>query len=373
MEQDVIKYWLALKSVPDVGNVTFKNLIGAFGSPGKVFQSSINELTGVDLVSKKIALQIKKFNDWPRIDRELTRADESNISIITSSDTLYPKNLLYIYDYPPILYVKGHLSKEDINIAVVGSRLASTYGKFTTERLCRELAMKGITIVSGMARGIDTAAHTGALTGKGRTIAVLGSGIDVIYPTENRKLYERIAATGAVITEFPFSTEPAGPNFPSRNRIISGISLGVVVAEANERSGSLITARSALEQGRDVFAIPGSIDSPGTKGTHKLIREGAKLCENVYDILEEILPQIDVAASSRKKEPEKDVDSGIDTGLLSNPEATVLKQIGKKPVHIDSLISNTGYSAGNLLNILLSLELNGYIEQLPGKIFIIKE
>lgn len=371
MEQDIIKYWLALNFVSDVGNVTFKNLINSFGSPQNVFQASISALKRVPRVSEKIAMQIKEFNDWSKVDRELEMSYKSNVSIITSSNVLYPKLLLNIYDYPPLLYVKGNLLKDDVNIAVVGSRLASTYGKFITERLCRELAMRGITIVSGMARGIDSAAHRGALTGKGRTIAVLGSGIDVIYPPENRKLYENISASGAVITEFPFSTEPQGPNFPSRNRLISGISLGVVVAEANEKSGSLITARYALEHGRDIFAIPGSIDAPGSKGTHKLIREGAKLCENVYDILEEILPQIDVASSH--EEPETDIESGIDTSLLSNSEATVLKQIGKMPVHVDSLISNTGYDVSNLLNILLSLELNGYIEQLPGKTFIIKE
>jgi DNA processing protein len=231
--------------------------------------------------------------------------------------------------------------------------------------------MSGITVVSGMARGIDSAAHRGALTGKGRTIAVLGSGIDVIYPPENRKLYESISANGAVITEFPFSTEPQGSNFPARNRIISGMSLGVVVAEANEKSGSLITARCALDQGRDIFAVPGSIDAPGSKGTHRLIREGAKLCENVYDILEEILPQIEIDSSHET--PKADIESEVDTSLLNKFEATVLKNIGGKPVHIDSLVSNTGYDVSTLLNILLSLELNGYIEQLPGKTFVIKE
>ncbi len=370
MKEDLLKYWLALKFLPEVGNVIFKNLIGAFGSPRSVFQASITALTGVHRVTERIALHIKEFNDWPTIDRELELAERYNISIITSSDRLYPKNLLNIYDYPPLLYVKGHLSEDDINIAVVGSRMASTYGKFITERLCRELAMKGITIVSGMARGIDSAAHRGALTGKGRTIAVLGSGIDVIYPPENRNLYEKIAASGAVITEFPFSTEPSGPNFPARNRIISGISLGVVVAEANEKSGSLITARSALDQGRDVFAIPGSIDSPGSTGTHKLIREGAKLCENIYDILEEILPQIDIAPSQNK---DTAIDSGIDRDPLNSSESSVLDKIGKKPIHIDTLIPMTGLNAGNLLNILLTLELKGYIEQLPGKTFTIKE
>ncbi|MBN2569498.1 MAG: DNA-processing protein DprA [Deltaproteobacteria bacterium] len=371
MKDELLKYWIALKFVPDVGNVIFKNLVCALGSPSNVFHASVSDLTGVDHVTKKVAHQIKEFNDWARVEKELIQASKSNISIITSSDTLYPKNLLNTYDYPPFLYVKGHLFEKDINVAVVGSRLASTYGKFITERLCRELAMSGITIVSGMARGIDSAAHTGALAGKGRTIAVLGSGIDVIYPPENRKLYDKIAATGAVITEFPLSTEPSGPNFPARNRIISGMSLGVIVAEANERSGSLITARFALDQGRDVFAIPGSIDSPGSKGTHRLLREGAKLCENIDDVLEEILPQVDIVPSISKEDSSR--DSNIFKDSLDGSESAVLSKIGKRPVHIDTLIPLTGCSTSDLLNILLSLELKGYIEQLPGKTFIIKE
>lgn len=371
MKEDDAKYWLALKFVPDVGNVACKNLVNAFGTPGHVFQASIAELSGVHSITEKTARRIKGFDDWSRVDRELTLADRLGVSIVTAHDRLYPKNLLNIYDYPPVLYVRGSLSHDDIHIAVVGSRLASTYGKFITERLCRELALQGITIVSGMARGIDSAAHRGALSGKGRTIAVLGSGIDVIYPPENRSLYEKISASGAVITEFPFATEPSGPNFPSRNRIISGMSLGVVVAEANERSGSLITARCALDQGRDVFAIPGSIDSPGSKGTHALIREGAKLCENMSDILDEILPQIEHVPSAKES---PGIDSHTDKGdTLSFSESSVLDKIGRTPVHIDRLIALTGVNAGTLLNILLTLELKGYIEQLPGKIFIRKE
>ena len=370
MKEDDARYWLALKFVPDVGNVACKNLVDAFGSPGSVFRASHAELSRVYPITGRTARRIKEFNDWDRVDRELSLADRHGVSIITAHDGSYPKNLRTIYDYPPLLYVRGSLSPDDILLAVVGSRLASTYGKFITERLCRDLALQGITIVSGMARGIDSAAHRGALAGRGRTIAVLGSGIDVIYPPENGKLYERIAAQGAVITEFPFATEPSGPNFPARNRIISGMSLGVVVAEATERSGSLITARCALDQGREVFAIPGSIDSPGSRGTHALIREGAKLCEDIADIVEEILPQIDVAPpmkEGRADEPETAGDP------LTASESDLLDKIGSTPVHVDTLIAMTGSKTGDLLNILLTLELKGYIEQLPGKLFIRKE
>ena len=370
MKEDDARYCLALKFIPDVGNVACKNLIDAFGSPVNVFRASHAELSRVYPITERTARRIREFSDWSRVDRELSLADRQGVAIITAQDNVYPKNLRTIYDYPPLLYVRGSLSPDEIFLAVVGSRLASTYGKFITERLCRELALQGITIVSGMARGIDSAAHRGALAGKGRTIAVLGSGIDVIYPPENRKLYERIAAQGAVITELPFATEPAGPHFPARNRIISGMSLGVVVAEATERSGSLITARCALDQGREVFAIPGSIDSPGSRGTHALIREGAKLCEDISDIVEEILPQIDVAPSMKEGRAS---EAGTAGDPLTAPETTLLDKIGSTPLHVDRLIAMTGLKTGDLLNILLTLELKGYIEQLPGKLFIRKE
>jgi DNA processing protein len=280
------------------------------------------------------------------------------------------------------LYVKGLLKEDDINIAVVGSRVASTYGKFTTERLCRELALKGITVVSGLARGIDSAAHRGALAGKGRTIAVLGCGLDIIYPPENEKLLMEIAQKGVVITEFPFGTQPNAPNFPSRNRIISGVSLGVVVVEAGEKSGSLITARVALDQGREVFAVPGSIDSAGSRGTHHLIRQGAKLIENVDDILDEILPQLDLKFETHA--PEENIPSrpSVDTEEkphsnvirnLNDAERAVLKTITSKKVDVDTVIAATGLSAGDVLTILLNLELQGIITHLPGKMYIRKE
>lgn len=373
MNRDDLKYWLALKFVDGVGNVGFKNLIEALGSPENVFNASLNTLKAIPGIHQKTALKIKEFKDWQRVDRELELTDKSNVSLITANNPLYPKNLLNIYDFPPLLYVRGTLTEEDINIAVVGSRIASTYGKFSTERLCREIALHGITIVSGMARGIDSAAHRGALAGKGRTIAVLGCGIDIVYPPENKKLVEEISENGAVITEFPFSTPPDGPNFPARNRIISGLSLGVIVVEASNKSGSLITAKLALEQGREVFAVPGSIDSPGSRGTHKLIRQGAKLIENIHDVLEEILPQVDKAGirdqSSKLKAESKKGEIPSD---LDDTQLAVLKSISGKPTDVDTIIAGTGFKANDVLNILLTLELMGHIEQLPGTMFKLK-
>ncbi len=369
-----LKYWLALKLTQGVGNVGFKNLVTAFGSPRAVFEASVAALQQVPHITQKVARNIEDFKAWQPVERELEMADRLGVSIVTSDSPLYPPLLLNIYDFPPVLYVKGTLSQRDVPLAVVGSRMASTYGRFTTERLCRELALSGVTVVSGMARGIDSAAHTGALAGKGRTIAVLGSGLDVVYPPENRGLFERIAESGAVITEFPFSAEPLAANFPARNRIISGISLGVVVVEAGEKSGSLITARVALEQGREVFAVPGSIDSPGTKGTHRLIREGAKLVESTQDILDEILPQIDLPQIQDKPAVDAASEKGaMSFGELEDVEQTILKALGTKPIHIDTLAADTGYQIQNLLGILMSLELKGRVTQLPGKTFVAKE
>jgi len=382
MGKEDIQYWLALKFVDELGPVGIKNLIDAYGSPTAVFAAPENELATVQRISKKLARRITEFDNWEMVERELELAAAADVAVISARDPSYPQTLLNIYDFPPVLYVKGTLSEEDVTVAVIGSRMASTYGKFMTERLCRELALNGITVVSGMARGIDSAAHRGSLTGKGRTIAVLGSGINVIYPPENKKIYEKIWKNGAVITEFPFHTQPKGPHFPARNRIISGLSLGVVVVEATERSGSLITARLGLEQGKEVFAVPGSIDSPGSKGTHKLLKEGAKLVESVYDILEEIMPQVSI--HRRVKKPEKDVHRerlGVnihmshhgDVDRLREEEKMILKIIGKEPIYADSIIAMSAVPPSDVQHILLSLELEGYIEQLPGKRFKIKE
>ncbi len=291
MDQESLKYWIALRAVEEVGCVGFRTLLQAFSSPRAVFSATAQTLQVIPGIGPKTADHIRSFSDWGMAEREIERARELEVAIVTCEDPIYPRNLLNIYDYPPLLYVQGSLCPEEICVAVVGSRLASVYGRYTTEKISRELALQGITVVSGLARGIDAAAHRGALAGKGRTIAVLGCGLDIVYPPENEGLAGAVVAHGALITEFPFGTPPNAPNFPSRNRIISGISLGVVVVEAGEKSGSLITARIAAEQGRSVFAVPGEIGAAGSRGTHRLIKQGARLVENIEDILEEILPR----------------------------------------------------------------------------------
>lgn len=381
MIHENLKYWLALHLIEGLGNVGIRNLIDAFQSPEPIFHATLQEIKKVPGISGKAAANILAFNDWRTTEEELERTEKSRVSIVTLHDPSYPKNLLQIHDCPSVLYVRGSLIEEDVYVSVVGSRQASTYGKFCTERLSRELAMNGVTVVSGMARGIDSAAHRGALTGKGRTVAVLGCGIDVVYPPENQRLHDEIAAHGAVITEFPFSTPPNGPNFPARNRIISGMSLGVVIVEANERSGSLITARLALEQGREVFAVPGEIDSPGSRGTHKLIREGAKLIMNVHDILEEIVPQLDKNTREKicKKStspPETKTPSvrpSLPAPDVDEKERVVLSLISENPMDVDTIIDTAGFSAPEIMNILLSLELKGYVDPLPGKRYIIRK
>lgn len=388
MENDELIYWMALRSVNGIGNLGFRSLMDAFKFPHDVFHASYQDLMSVPGIGPKTASRIKAFHEWRRLEYDLKKLQQLNIHVITFHDRHYPSLLKTIYDYPPILYVKGMLKNDDLNIALVGSRTASTYGVFTTERLARELALNGITVVSGMARGIDSAAHRGALAGRGKTIAVLGCGLDIVYPPENKNLYEKIAAAGAVISELALGTPPNAPNFPLRNRIISGLSLGVVIVEANERSGSLITARIALEQGREVFAVPGNIDSHGSRGSHKLIKEGAKLIENVGDILEEIIPQIERRRENNLlNEQEKNTEtsekkvSGETRSCsaasifpsFSENEALIFNLLTDKPVDIDLIIEKSGLNINETLNCLLNLELYEAILQLPGKLYKRKE
>ena len=370
MDIENLKYWIALKSITGVGNVTFPALVDKFVSLRTIFTTPAPQLATTPGISKKTAIAIACFKDWDKIKRELDRTIKADIKIITYQDELYPAKLLNIYDRPAFIYVKGTLTKDEINIAMVGSRQASTYGKYTTERISRELSIKGITIVSGLARGIDAAAHRGALTAQGRTIAVMGSGLDVIYPPENKKLYAEIMQSGAVISEYALGTPPLANNFPARNRIISGMSYGVVVVEAGEKSGSLITARMALEQGREVFAVPGSIDSAGARGTNKLIKQGAKLIENIDDILEDILPQIEKTAPPAVTSLGNPVAiEPIITVKLSAIEQIIINSISTNNLHIDEIIAATDLSPAEVLSSLMSLELKGVIKQHPGKFF----
>jgi DNA processing protein len=390
---DNLKFWLALKLVEGLGNIGVKNLLQSFGTPEHVFKAPLNLLETVPGIGSKTARHIKDFQQWAAVDEELEKALRIDAAVITCQDPLFPRRLLHIYDCPFLLYVKGELSGLDVSVAVVGSRKASAYGKYTTERLSRELALNGVAIVSGMARGIDAAAHRGALSVKGRTVAVLGSGLDVIYPPENESLYHEISRCGAVVSEYSFGTRPNASNFPARNRIISGISLGVVVVEATEKSGSLITARIALEQGRDVFAVPGSIDEAGARGTNRLIKEGAKLVENVDDILGEIGPRtsseksIPVTASLTATptehlpdEPPTDAPPhehqqcrNFHYAVLNEKEQLLINHLSSRPRPVDDLIAATGLSASEILSLLLHLELRGLIRQMPGKTYILQE
>jgi len=278
--------WFKLKSAPGIGNHLFKRLIDRFHSPPHVFEASLEDLFEVEGMTARLASSIKGHRTPETVKKEIDLVVQKGYDIITMADKNYPPLLLQIPDPPPFLYVYGRLDERIENIAVVGSRNATSYGISTTNRLCRDLAFLNFKIISGMAKGIDTAAHKGALSSEGKTIAVLGSGLERVYPADNLKLFHQIAANGAVISEFPLKTEPEAHNFPRRNRIISGISLGTVVVEATKKSGALITARLAAEQNREVFAIPGSIHSFKSMGTHTLIKEGAKLVERAQDIID---------------------------------------------------------------------------------------
>jgi DNA processing protein len=352
-------YWFALKSVPHVGNVTFRRLLEHFGSPSKVLSASMEELAAVKGVSAAVAAAIGCHDCREAAERERLLLEQSGARLVTLLDTDYPRSLLEIPDPPPYLYVKGSLREVEPAVAVVGSRRASSYGILATRRLAGELAVHGVTVVSGMARGVDTAAHRGALAGGGMSIGVLGCGIDVIYPSENRELFTAMAEEGGLISEFPLGTLPLAENFPRRNRIISGISRGVLVVEAAERSGSLITAQYALEQGREVFAIPGNINCSSSRGTNRLIKQGAKLVDTVEDILEE-LPHRGGTLAFTPAAPAFE---------LTHQEAAIYTILAAAPHHIDDIIVKSALTVGDVSAILLRLELKGAVQQLPGKLF----
>lgn len=365
MDLSELKSWLALFTVPQVGPVRYMSLVRHFGSPQKVLDAAKDELAELPDIGPITATNIKNGVIWEDVEKQTQLIQKSGAKLLTFKDQDYPQNLLSIYDPPPFLFVKGEITKEDQNaVAIVGCRSASTYGKRITENIARELASKGITIVSGMARGIDSIAHTSALKEKGRTLAVFGSGVDVIYPSENKKLADKIMSCGALISEFPMGTTPDAPNFPRRNRLISGLSLGVVVVEAGAKSGALLTANCALEQNREVFAIPGNLGAKTSEGTNRLIKQGAKLVTSVEDILEELKVTI------RGIESSSEVTSQEDLSNLSEKEKSVYELISEEPSHIDKIAPQASVSVSDALSLLLSLELKGMVRQLSGKMFV---
>jgi DNA processing protein len=388
-------YWLALRRARGVGPRTCKLLIEKFGTPEKIFQLNSEEIAAAG-VPRNTARSITEFRDFEALEKELCELPNIGARLIKWSDADYPSNLRQIADPPPFLFVRGPAHLTDSNcIAVVGARAASDIGRRMAQRLGLELAAKGFTVVSGLARGIDGEAHQGALDAHGKTLAVLGCGVDVIYPAEHRKLAEAIiAGGGALISELPIGTQPLAENFPTRNRVLSGLCLGVVIVEAAEKSGSLITARMALEQDRQVFAVPGSPLSGKTRGSNRLLKEGAKLVECVEDVIEELAPQMVGRPRVAERTPSVSIEQ-VPTPPTSNTSVsdevaqlfqspadakstegpvdsttTILNNLRESErLHVDSIIESSGLNAQTVLRLLLELELEGRVTQHPGKLF----
>lgn len=351
-------YWLGLKAVPGIGNVTFRRLLERFETPRMALAATPGELATVKGVTGAIIDSIRAGAWQEFAEKELRLLAASEARLVTFTSREYPKSLFQISDPPPFLYVKGKLRSCEPAIAIVGSRRATSYGILTTTRLSEALARNGVVIISGMARGIDTAAHKGALAAGGGTTGVLGCGIDTIYPPENRALFAEMAIQGCLISEFPLGALPLAENFPRRNRIISGLSRGVLVVEAAEKSGSLITAQYALEHGRDVFAVPGNITFATSRGANRLIKQGAKLVDCVEDILEE-MPSFH-AKTEPVSGPERKAFS------LSAREAAIYELLARAPLHIDEIIVQSELTAAEVSTMLLHLELKGAVIPLPG-------
>ncbi len=360
---------LILNAVPGLGNRRIGKFIERFGSAQNVLGIKPIDVADQGALARDIAGRIIRFPKDRFLKTEYALIKEHKARVIVFGDADYPALLREIPDAPLVLYWKGALKAVDsLTVAVVGSRQASFYGLTLAEKISRELAALGITIVSGMARGIDTAAHTGALKAGGFTIAVLGCGLSHTYAVRNRKLFDRLSESGAVISEFPMTEEPRTYHFPRRNRIISGLSLGVIIVEAFKRSGALITSRLAAEQGREVFAFPGNVNHPNAQGTNHLIQQGAKLISGVDDVLEEIKTPLRELLKPRPSAQES-VSQEIST--LSDEERRVYQIIKNNPlIHIDTIVNQCSMSLSRLSPILLGLELKHCIKQLPGKLYV---
>lgn len=374
--QNNLRPWIQLNMIPGVGPLRFYTLLRYFGSPERVLSASQKELSNIKGIGEIIAKQIIENKETIKVDEELEKIEKQEVTVLTLQSEDYPKNLLSIFDPPPVLYVKGRLKPEDrFAIGMVGSRTASTYGRTITKQLCTQLVANGITIISGLARGIDTSVHQAVLEANGRTVAVMGCGLDVIYPPENKDLWMQIINHGAVISEFPFGTSPERFNFPQRNRLISGLSFGVVVVEAPIKSGSLITADLALEQGRDVFAVPGPINSRLSAGTNNLIKQGAKLIETADDILEEFDLVIEALKIS-PPEPEAASDNKHPIPIMSKEEEMIYQLLTDEPQHIDYIcyLAKMGVvpivAISQIISILIQLEIKGLVTQRRGKMFL---
>lgn len=372
-----IDKWLKLITAQGVGPVTFAKLLKHFGSVEAALGANAQELARIEDIGTKTAEEICQTRDKFDAEKEIALAEKLGVWIINIEDERYPVLLKKIYDPPPVLYIKGTLEKSDsFAVSIVGARRCSYYGSEQASRFAYLLAGAGATIVSGMARGIDSAAHSGALSAKGRTIAVQGCGLSKIFPPENKTLFEKIWQSGACISELPLEYEPLSENFPPRNRIIAGLSLAVIVVEAMARSGAMITARAALENQREVMAVPGKIDSPLSRGPHNLIRQGAKLVETIEDIIE----AFEFLQNDFKEYVTLSAEKSIETAEKSLFDSTQLKLnedekktydcLNKEPIHIEQIIEQSGISAGKINAALVSLRLKGIVKQLPADYFV---
>lgn len=352
-------YWVLLTSVRQIGPTRFNRLLDRFGSAEAAWNASLLDLAAAGLERRaveslgRLRAQLDPAAEWSRLQ-------QLGVSLVILDDPAYPSALREIVDPPPVLYVRGELSPaDDWAIAVVGTRRASVYGRQVTERLVTDVARAGVTVVSGLARGIDTYAHRAALAAGGRTIAVLGSGLDRLYPEENRALASQIAASGAVISEFPLGTPPDATNFPRRNRIVSGLARATLVVEADFKSGAMITATQAAEQGRDVFAVPGSIFSPLSAGPHQLIREGARVVTDASDILEELhLTAVVEERAARETLP------------ADPTEAALLQLLSDEATHVDELTRSAKLPSATVTATLTMLELKGLARQLGPMLYV---
>lgn len=364
MKMDETAAYIALNALSSIGPNNFHHLLARFGSAAAVFKADKSALTAVEGVGPKTAEQILQSTPEKTAAAEQKRAEKEGMEILTTFDERYPKNLKACHNPPPALYVAGTLGEADrLAIAVVGTRSPTPYGKIMGENFSATLAKRGFTIVSGLARGIDTAAHRTAIEAGGRTIAVVGCGLDICYPPENRDLFAKIRGHGAVVSQFPFGTEPEKWNFPIRNRIISALSIGVLVIEAGDKSGTLITAYGALDEGREVFAIPGRADSPKSVGCHRLIQKGAKLVTSPDDVIAEFPPEVQ-ALTQKPADPAR--------YALTSPAQSIVALLGEGERHVDFIIGETKLPPSVALGLLLELELKGVIRQLPGKLFAMR-
>ena len=359
---------LLLSLHPKIGPVRFGHLLGCFPSAAAALAAPVEAweaVEGFGSASRDFRKDLAALR--PAMEKELAAVRGSGFKVISGADSNYPAAFRFLRDAPPVLYLWGTLRpRDELAVALVGSRTASPYGRAVAERLARELAEAGVTVVSGLARGVDAAAHAAALSSHGRTVGVLGSGFSRFYPPENRRLAERMAASGAVLTEFSLESPPEATHFPRRNRLIAALALGVVVVEARDKSGALITARLAADQGKDVFAVPGSVFSPGSRGPHRLLREGARPAESAEDILEEIRALSELMRTPRPApagEPEG-------PGDLAPGARRLLAALAVEPVGIDALAARTGLAPAEVATGLLRLELSGWARELPGKNYV---